>query len=86
MGINLKQLQTDTLNDIQSIYNEYLQDKYNKLVEIEKHKKNINKFSFNLKYYFKILNVLKSELNDINDQLAFYKRWYKNQQTFKLEK
>ena len=85
MAINLKQLQTDTLNDIQNVYNEYLQDKYNKIVEIENHKKNINKFSFNLKYYFKILNVLKSELNDINEQLFFYKKWYNNQLTFKLE-
>ena len=85
MVINLKQLQVDTLNDIQTVYNEYLQDKYKKLVEIENHKKNINKFSFNLKYYFKILNVLKSELNDINEQLAFYKKWHKNQTTFKLE-
>ena len=85
MAINLKQLQIDTLNDIQGVYNEYLQDKYNKIVEIENHKKNINKFSFNLKYYFKILNVLKSELNDINDQLLFYKQWHKNQTTFKLE-
>ena len=85
MAINLKQLQVDTLNDIQTVYNEYLQDKYKKLVEIENHKKNINKFSFNLKYYFKILNVLKSELNDINEQLVFYKKWYNNQLTFKLE-
>ena len=86
MAVNLKQLQMDTLNDIQNVYNEYIQDKYNKLIEIENHKKNINKFAFNLKYYFKVLNVLKSELNDINDQLAFYKKWYHNQQTFKLEK
>ena len=85
MTINLKQLQVDTLNDIQNVYNEYLQEKYNKLVEIKNHEKNINKFSFNLKYYFRILNVLKSELSDIEDQLAFYKQWYKNQQTFKLE-
>lgn len=85
MTINLKQLQVDTLNDIQNVYNEYLQEKYNKLVEIKKHKKNINKFYFNLKYYYRILNVLKSELSDIEDQLAFYKQWYKNQQTFKLE-
>lgn len=85
MGINFKQLQEDTLNDIQNVYNEYLQDKYNKLIEIEEHKKNINKFSFNLKYYFKILNVLKFELNDINEQLVFYKKWYNNQKTFKLE-
>lgn len=85
MAINLKQLQADTLNDIQGVYNEYLQDKYKKLVEIENHKKNINKFAFNLKYYFRILNVLKSELNNINEQLAFYKKWHKNQTTFKLE-
>ena len=85
MTINLKQLQVDTLNDIQNVYNEYLQEKYNKLVEIKKHKKNINKFSFNLKYYSRILNLLKSELSDIEDQLVFYKQWYKNQQNFKLE-
>ena len=85
MTINLKQLQVDTLNDIQNVYNEYLQEKYNKIVEIKKHKKNINKFSFNLKYYSRILNLLKSELSDIEDQLVFYKQWYKNQQNFKLE-
>ena len=85
MAINFKQLQTDTLNDIKNVYNECLQDKYNKIVEIENHKKNINKFAFNLKYYFRILNVLKSELNDINEQLAFYNKWYRNQKTFKLE-
>ena len=85
MTINLKQLQVDTLNDIQNVYNEYLQEKYNKIVEIKKHKKNINKFSFNLKYYSRILNLLKSELSDIEDQLAFYKKWYENQKTFKLE-
>ena len=85
MAINFKQLQQETLNDIQQVYNEYIQEYTDKLVEIKAHQRNINAFAFNLKYYYKILNVLKSELSDINEQLVFYKHWYKNQLTFKLD-
>lgn len=62
---------------------EMLQDKVNfynteidcKQYEILHHKKNINKFNFNLKYFYKILNVLTSELQQLKEDKQFYNDW-----------
>lgn len=46
-----------------------------KQYEILHHERNINKFNFNLKYYYKILNVLNSELQELEEQKDFYSQW-----------
>lgn len=62
---------------------ELLQEKVNfynteidcKQYEILHHQKNINKFNFNLKYFYKILNVLENELQELKEQKNFYNDW-----------
>ena len=62
---------------------EMLQEKVNfynieidcKKYEILHHKRNVNKFNFNIKYFYKILNVLTSELQQLQDDKQFYNDW-----------
>lgn len=75
---NIKELTLEhiigLINDIKTCKTELDCKNY----EILHHKKNINKFNFNLKYYNRILNELLHEKNNIIDDLKLYVKWYNN--------
>lgn len=62
---------------------EMLKDKVNfynieidcKKYEILHHQRNITKFNFNIKYYYRILNALNSELQQLKEDKQFYNDW-----------